>query len=72
MTFVCIALVLLLGLQAYLNGREREKLLRRIQSPQQVIVEEASAKPRRKPEQIWTDAQYKRLNEERGSIPRDN
>jgi len=70
MIFVCCLLVVALVAQAYFNWREREKLVRRLQSPQNVIVEEAPKHP--KPERVFTDQQYKKLMESRGQIPRDN
>jgi hypothetical protein len=69
-TFVCIVLVLALIVQGYFAWREREKLLRRIAEPQQVIVE--NAPKREKPERVWTDEQYRQLMLSRGQIPRDN
>jgi hypothetical protein len=69
---ICVALVLALVAQAYFNGREREKLLRRIQAPQNVIVEEATAHKRPTPERVWTDEQYRQLMLSRSQIPRDN
>lgn len=71
MTFVCIALVLALAAQSYFTGREREKLVRRIESPQNVIVEEAAKHKRPTPERVFTDEQYKKLMEDRGQIPRN-
>lgn len=70
MIFVCIALVLALAAQTYFTGREREKLVRRIAEPQQVILEKA---PKHEPAiKVRTDAQYKKLMEDRGQIVRDN
>lgn len=70
MIFVVLFLLLALVAQGYLGWKEREKLVRRIHSPQQVIVEEAQTTRHPPPERVFTDKQYKKLMEERGQIPR--
>ena len=76
MNFVCLALVLVVIMQFYFNGREREaafkereKLVRRIGEPQAVMIENAPKRP--KPPTVSSDADYKRLMESRGQIPRE-
>jgi hypothetical protein len=66
-----VALIALGTSSKYISAqKEREKLVRRISEPQQVIVE--NAPKREKPERVWTDEQYKKLMLSRGQIPRDN
>lgn len=66
---ICVALIALDVVQYVCAQKEREKLVRRIAEPQQVVVENV---PRReKPERVWTDEQYKKLMESRGQIPRN-
>jgi hypothetical protein len=67
---ISVALIALNVVQYISAQKEREKLVRRISEPQQVIVE--NAPKREKPERVWTDEQYKKLMESRGQIPRDN
>lgn len=70
MIFVCIALILALAAQTYLTGREREKLIKRVVSPQQVVVEES--KKHEPATKVWSDDQYKKLMQSRGQMPVDN
>jgi len=67
---ICVALIGLNVVQYVYAQKEREKLVRRISEPQQVIVE--NIPKREKPERVWTDEQYKQLMISRGQIPRDN
>jgi hypothetical protein len=67
---ICAALIGLNVVQYISAQKERERLVRRVAEPQQVIVE--NAPKREKPERVWTDEQYKELMLSRGQIPRDN
>lgn len=68
---ICVALIALNVVQYVSAQKERERLVRRVAEPQQVIVENAPKRDR--PERVWTDAQYLKLNEERGTVtPGDN
>lgn len=67
---VVICLLLAFALREHMHRQEQRELLRRIQSPQQVIAKEAPK--REKPERVWTDEQYRQLMLSRGQIPRDN
>ena len=70
MTIICGLLIVAFVAREYFAAKEREKLVRRIQSPQSVIVEEAPKHP--SAIAVRTDAQYRKLMESRGQIPRDN
>ena len=70
MIFVCGLLILALVAQSYFNWREREKLVKRVVSPQQVVVEES--KKHEPATKIWSDDQYKKLMQSRGQMPVDN
>jgi hypothetical protein len=70
MIFVCALLVIALVAQSYFAWREREKLTRRIASPQQVVVEES--KKHEPATKVWSDDQYKKLMQSRGQMPVDN
>jgi len=70
MIFICIALIAAIVALEYFHWREREKLVRRIQSPQQVVVEES--KKHEPAVKVWSDEQYKKLMQSRGQIPVDN
>lgn len=67
---VIICLLIAFVLREHMHRQEQKELLRRIQSPQQVIAKEAPK--REKPERVWTDEQYRQLMLSRGQIPRDN
>lgn len=70
MTFICIALVILVGFVLWMAKQEREKLIKRVVSPQQVVVEES--KKHEPAVKVWSDDQYKKLMQSRGQIPVDN
>lgn len=70
MTFVCIALVILVGFVLWMAKQEREKLIKRVVSPQQVVVEES--KKHQPAVKVWSDDQYKKLMQSRGQMPVDN
>lgn len=72
MIFVCALLIVALVVQSYFNWREREKLIRRVQEPQQVMIEQAPKRPKPPVISMQDDAAYKRLMESRGQIPVDN
>lgn len=69
MTVVCALLIVAFVAREYCAAKERQELLRRIQAPQNVIAEEATAHKRPKPMQVWSDEQYKQLAESRGQVP---
>jgi hypothetical protein len=70
LALVCVALIALNVVQYVYAQKEREKLVRRIAEPRQVMVQEA---PKREPpERVWTDEQFRRLMLSRGQIPRDS
>lgn len=70
MIFICALLIVALVAQGYFNWREREKLIRRVVSPQQVVVEES--KKHEPAVKVWSDDQYKKLMQSRGQMPVDN
>lgn len=70
MTFICIALVILVGFVLWMAKQEREKLIKRVVSPQQVVVEES--KKHEPAVKVWSDDQYKKLMQSRGQMPVDN
>lgn len=69
MTYVCLGLIVLLVGQAWWAHRERQELLRRIQSPERVALDEAPKRPPLEHIHPTDDAAFKRLAEERDRKP---